>query len=222
MDDKPLGELYDPQASLAISRHNRPHWSQAGAIVFITFRTADSVPRDVLQRWDRQKNHWIHRHTGIELPWRDALQKLGRSDLNRFHREFNRCRETYLDCCHGRCVLRQPELAKIVANSLLHFDGDRYCMGDFIVMPNHVHLLASFASEDSLVAQLDSWLHFTARQINRALNQTGKFWQQEPFDHLVRSPEQYEYLRKYIRDNGKKAGLKRGEYLYRRYGKQRD
>jgi type I restriction enzyme R subunit len=49
------------------------------------------------------------------------------------------------------------------------------------------------------------------------MGENGKFWQQEPFDHLVRSLEQYEYLRQYIADNAQKARLKTGEYLYRRY-----
>jgi type I restriction enzyme R subunit len=75
-----------------------------------------------------------------------------------FAQEFNRVREDFLDTCHGRCVLRRPELAKIVADSLLHFDGERYRMGDFVVMPNHVHLLASFPMEESMKLQCDSWL----------------------------------------------------------------
>jgi putative transposase len=89
-------------------------------------------------------------------------------------------------------------------------------MGDFVVMPNHVHLLVAFPDADSLEKQQASWLRFTATQINRRINQSGHFWQQEPFDHLVRSLEQYEYLQNYIRDNPAKAKLKPGEYLYYR------
>jgi type I restriction enzyme R subunit len=33
---------------------------------------------------------------------------------------------------------------------------------------------------------------------------------------LVRSVEQYQYLRNYIADNPKKAGLREGEFHYRR------
>nr|WP_315861222.1 transposase [Anatilimnocola floriformis] len=84
-------------------------------------------------------------------------------------------------------------------------------------MPNHVHLLAVFATAEAMADQCDSWLKFSATKINRLLSRKGKLWQQEPFDHLVRSPEQYEYLRKYIADNPTKAGLKLGEYFYRRW-----
>jgi type I restriction enzyme R subunit len=99
-----------------------------------------------------------------------------------------------------------------VADSLLHFDGERYRMGDFVVMPTHVHLPAAFATADAMTEQCDSWLHYTAFRINRAIGEKGKFWQQEPFEHLVRSLEQFDYLRQYIADNPRKARLKPGEY----------
>ncbi len=130
---------------------------------------------------------------------------------------FNRCRETKLDECLGACVLKRPELAKIVADSLLHFDGDRYRMGDFVVMPNHVHLLAAYATPEIMERQFDSWLHYTAVRVNSMIGSKDHLWQQEPFDHLVRSVEQYDYLRNYIAQNPEQAGLKPGEFYYRRY-----
>jgi len=42
----------------------------------------------------------------------------------------------------------------------------------------------------------------------------GRFWHEESFDHLVRTPEQFEYLRRYIADNPNEAMLRAGEYLY--------
>ena len=117
-------------------------------------------------------------------------------------------------------MLKRPDLSQIVADALLHFDGDRYRMSDFIVMPNHIHLMAAFPSSDAMKEQCDSWLHFTAVQINRATGESGKFWQQEPFDHLVRSAEQYDYVRRYIADNPAKARLKPREYLHRRLSEE--
>jgi type I restriction enzyme R subunit len=111
-------------------------------------------------------------------------------------------------------VLRRPELAGLVAKSLRHFDGERYLMLDFVVMPNHVHLLAAFPDEAAMLAQCESWKHYTATGINRALGQKGRFWQADAFDHLVRSERQFAYLRHYIADNPKKAGLRAGEYLH--------
>ena len=84
-------------------------------------------------------------------------------------------------------------------------------------MPNHVHLLAVFATPETMKTQCDSWMHFSAFRINQVLGAKGIFWQREPFDHLVRSVEQYDYLRQYIADNPIKSGLKPGEFLYRRF-----
>jgi type I restriction enzyme R subunit len=179
---------------------------------------ADSIPREVLVRWDREKQEWLRvRGYDSRIAWQDLLPQLSESDRGDFLREFNRCREDFLDTCHGSCILRRPELAKIVSDSLLHFDGQRYRMGDFVVMPNHVHLLTVFANEEAMKAQCDSWLHYTAFRINPLIGSKGKLWQQEPFDHLVRSIEQYEYLRDYIQKNPEKAKLKAGEYVYRRF-----
>lgn len=207
-------ELFDPQADLAITEHCRPHWSQAGAIVFITFRLHDSIPPEVIRRWESLKQAWLQRR-GFAGHWSDVVPTLAEKLRVAFHREFNRTREVFLDTCHGSCVLRRRELSQIVFDSLLHFDGDRYRMGHFVIMPNHVHLLAAFATEDGMSKQCDSWLHYTAWQINKVLESKGKLWSQEPFDHLVRSVEQYEYLRRYIAENTRKAKLQPGEYRYR-------
>jgi putative transposase len=45
-------------------------------------------------------------------------------------------------------------------------------------------------------------------------NREGAFWQSEPFDHLVRSGEQFAYLQRYIARNGKEANLPTSNYLY--------
>ena len=213
-----LGELFDPATEFSIHEHCRPHWSQAGAVVFITFRTADSIPKEVLQRWEREKGDWLIKHgIAYDRHWSEILTTLDTKLRTQFKKTFNRHREEFLDTCQGACVLERRELAQIVYDSLLHFDGQRYRMGDFIVMPNHVHLLCAFASEEALVTQCDSWLHYTAYRINSKIGGKGKFWQQEPFDHLVRSPEQYDYLRRYIAENGTKAGLPKDQYLHRKY-----
>ena len=107
-------------------------------------------------------------------------------------------------------------MSQIVADSLRHFDGDRYVMRSFVVMPNHAHMLAQFPTEGGMKAQCESWKRFTATKINRELQRQGYFWQGESFDHLVRSEEQYFHLVEYIANNPRKAGLSAGEYRYYR------
>ncbi|HEV8061780.1 MAG TPA: transposase [Gemmataceae bacterium] len=105
-------------------------------------------------------------------------------------------------------------MAEIVARSLHHFDGARYLLLDFVIMPNHVHLLAAFPDEQGMLNQCESWKHYTATQINRRLKRKDRLWQQDAFDHLVRSEAQLQYLRKYIADNPARARLKPGEFVH--------
>lgn len=148
------------------------------------------------------------------LPWRSQLQSLDPALVQQFQRLISDRWNERLDQCHGARVLRRAHLTQLVGNSLHHFDGDRYDLADFVIMPNHVHKLAAFPGEDAMLAQCDSWKHFTAIQINRLLGRQGRFWQQDGVDHLVRSLEQFEYFRRYIADNPQCAHLRPGEYIH--------
>jgi putative transposase len=119
-----------------------------------------------------------------------------------------------LDECHGECPLRRSELATIVAENLLHGDGGRYVLSDFVVMPNYVHALVQLAEPEQVKAQPRAWKHYAAVRINKELGRTGHFWQSESFDHLVRSEEQFQFLRSYIANNPAAARLRPGEYRH--------
>ncbi|MGL6096333.1 MAG: transposase [Fimbriiglobus sp.] len=101
-----------------------------------------------------------------------------------------------------------------MTRSLHRFDGERYALFDYVVMPNHVHLLAAFPEADAMHRQCASWKHFTAALLNVALRRAGRFWESESFDHLVRTEGQFRYLRRYIAENPAKAGLRAGEYAH--------
>jgi putative transposase len=208
-------ELFDPKAEVIVREGNLPHWYQPGVTYFVTFRTEDSIPQSLLRSWYARRDAWLREH-GINpatADWKVQLARvpsLEREFGKRFTREFME----YLDRGYGACVLRRLELAQLVADSLRHFDGVRYHLSDFVIMPNHVHLLACLLGNTEIEKQCYSWKKFTAALINKALGQRGRFWQEESFDHLVRSPEQFEYLQRYIAENPEKAGLRPGECLY--------
>lgn len=207
-------ELFDPKGDLTIHEGRLPHWYQPGVTYFVTFRTEDSVPQSLSRSWHGRRDEWLRRHEidPARNDWRArliALPELQREYDATFTREFME----YLDRGYGECVLRDQRLAKMVAKSLRHFDGERYRLGDFVVMPNHVHLLACLAGKTEIEAQCKSWKRYTATEINSALGRHGRFWQEESFDHLVRRVAQFEYLQRYIADNPAKAGLRDGHFL---------
>jgi putative transposase len=209
-------QVFDPKQDFAVVQRRLPHWSQAGTVAFVTWRTWDSIPENVYRAWVAEGKAWLIRH-GVNPKrddWEARLNRLGPTAVNEYRMLVSDRWNDSLDGCHGACVLKRPELAQIVADSLASFDGDRYELTDYVVMPNHVHLLAAFPDEDSMLPQCKSWKTFTATCLNRALGRSGRFWQQDGFDHLVRSLEQFEFYRRYIADNPGRAGLKGGEYLH--------
>jgi REP element-mobilizing transposase RayT len=205
-------ELFDPAMDFRITAGKLPHWYQPG----VTYRTDDSLPRAVADLWYRRRHDWLRRH-GIDPSkprWNARLGELPDAQQREFHNTFSREFLEHLDTGYGAGVLKRPELATIVADNLRHFDGQRYILGDFVVMPNHVHLLVCLLGATDIEKQCFSWKKYQATQINRALGRLGRFWHEESFDHLVRSPEHFEYFRRYIADNPLKAGLCEHEYLY--------
>ncbi|MEM6779753.1 MAG: transposase [Planctomycetota bacterium] len=214
-EPKLRGHVFDRAADFGVHTGVRPHWSQAATITFITLRLRDSIPSEIVTRWDRERMAFLQR-CGISdvKDWREGRERLGPDDRTRFEKQFRRARETCLDECRGACELGDPQNARIVADCLRHFDGERYLLGDFVVMPNHVHLLAVFPSQETLPRQCTSWMRYSARSINERIGRRGRLWQPEPFDHLVRSETQLNYVRDYIRDNPLKARLRKGQYLH--------
>jgi type I restriction enzyme R subunit len=209
-------QFFDIQQDFAVHMRHLPHWSQAGTLCFITWRAQDSIPTEFVNRWHRERADWLQRQ-GIHIAkanWRQRLSELSPELQCTYHRLFTDRWNEWLDSGFGAAVLRDHKLAEIVGKSLMHFDGDRYLMTDYVVMPTHVHVLAAFPNEDAMLLQCESWKHFTATQINRLIGSKGRFWQEDEFDHLVRNEMQYQHFRKYIATNPAAANLRHGEFLH--------
>jgi len=115
--------------------------------------------------------------------------------------------EAYLDAGHGACRLKEPRIARLVQETLLHFDGDRYRLLAWVVMPNHVHVLIGTMDGHPLHAVVQAWKSFTSRHANRILGRAGTFWQPEYFDRFVRNEAHFEAAVRYIHENPVKAHL---------------
>ena len=202
-------ELFDPDAEFFCrDGTNLPHWYQPAVTYFVTFRTEDSIPTDVRRRWHAERIDWLQRH-GVS-DFKAEFQRLPIALRKEFHERFSRQYMESLDKGFGACVLARPELSSIVADSLFSFDSEKYRLGNFVVMPNHVHLIVCLLGETEIESQCTSWKRFTGRKINEALGKTGRFWQEESFDHLIRSPEQFAAIEQYIASNP--SHLNAGEY----------
>lgn len=209
-------QFFDRKQEYAVLERNLPHWCQTGTVAFITWRTWDSLPHFVIQAWLAERDAWLMRHglNAADPAWEQKLTCLTPSSRHEFHQFVSARWNDKLDESHGSCPLSRSDLAEIVADSRAHSDGSKYEPLDYVVMPNHVHLLSTFSSGDEMLSQCESWKHFTATKINRILGRKGRFWQQDGFDHLVRSESQFEQLRRYIADNPNRAGLAHAKFAH--------
>ena len=127
-----------------------------------------------------------------------------------------RCKEIeeYLDANHGECILRQAELAAIVAERLAFRDGDHYELFAWVVMPNHVHALFQPETGHDLAGVLGAWKSVSTRLINKVRDRRGFVWQREYYDHLIRAEAEFTHAVEYILDNARRAGLRGWPWVY--------
>ncbi len=192
---------FDSHEEIHKTRNNLPHWQQEGACYFITFRLGDSLPEAVLAPWREQREAWISIHP---KPWNEATQL-------EYHNRFSHEIDQRLDEGHGSCPLAEPENARIVADTLRHFDRDRYLLHAWVVMPNHVHLLVSLATQTTLEKQIASWKRYSTNAIHHRSGDTGSMWQKDYFDRMIRDHEHFMRVARYIEKNPK--GLHQGRFL---------
>jgi REP element-mobilizing transposase RayT len=189
---------FDPSAPVGIYGRHLPHWRQDGATYFVTFRLADSIPQAKLREWEREMTDWLKKNPEPH----NTEQKA------EYHEQFTEKFQRWLDAGMGECVLRRPEISAVVEEAMRHFDGERYVLGHYVVMPNHVHAVVRPVQGHLLKDILHSWKSFTAHKLNEVLNRTGQLWQDESFDCIVRSAAQLDKIAFYIQENPAKAGLK--------------
>jgi len=178
-----------------------PHIRVEGRRYFVTFRLDGTLPQDVLEGYKREREELIRQaeRDGHQLSW------AGRKRLFELYSERV---ESYLDAGYGECWLKQPAVAELVATALRFFVNQRYALGAWVIMPNHVHALVRPLGEHTVDSILHSWKGYTGREANKILRRTGtSFWEREYYDHWLRDDEEKARLTDYIHDNPCKAGL---------------
>jgi putative transposase len=192
--------------------------------------------RGYLPHFDGALTQAVTLHLGDSLP-REALERM-RKELEAMAKEEQgeerrRRIEQIADAGAGCCVLRNAAVAQMVRETLYFFDGERYRLRAWVIMPNHIHVLVRPCNEWSLNKIVASWKKHTARRIcehMRAMDRESPdshttanreirgplvplpVWHAEFWDRYMRDEEHFARSRHYIHQNPVKAGLvKRAE-----------
>lgn len=166
---------------LMFYRRHLPHWQKAGSALFITWRLYGSIPASKLALIIKEKDT--------------------KTRFSLFDNELDRASD-------GPTWLKDPTLAQLMVDALRYGETelDLYRLAAYVLMSNHVHILIWPKARLSQITK--SIKGYTARECNKLLDLTGeKFWQDESFDHAVRSEDQFYRIKRYIERNPVKAGL---------------
>jgi len=142
----------------------------------------------------------------VTLRLADSLPRTAITDLA-FRDEGVYLIDRELDAGLGACWLRQDDIAAMVEESLLHFDGARHRMLAWCLMPNHVHVVMEPLAAYPLGGIVRSWKTFTARRANAMLGRTGAFWYEDYFDRFMRDEDHFSRTVHYVEENPVKAEL---------------
>ena len=189
------------------NRGRLPHWEKERATYFITFRLADSLARSVLEQIECEREAIVR--TANQLH-----RDLSPDERRKMRRLSTPIVEQYLDRGAGACHLKNLVVAEEVAKALHYFDGKRYHLFAWCVMPNHVHVVVKIFPGQTLSSVIHSWKSFSVRQANRILGLHGTFWQREYYDHLIRDEGELERAIRYVAANPEKAKLKQWRWVW--------
>jgi REP element-mobilizing transposase RayT len=193
--------MNEPKPYLKVRQGARlPHGTRQGATYAVTFRLADSLPKSVLESWTFERQDIIRTAKQMGRPL-TSHEKL------RLEKVFAEKVEKYLDEGLGASLMRDSRIASIVANALTFFDGTRYDLLAWCVMPNHVHVALRPLGGHDLPGILHSWKSHTAKEINKLLGSRGQVWETEYYDHMIRDERDLQAQVDYVLANPRRAGL---------------
>jgi REP element-mobilizing transposase RayT len=174
-----------------------PHWRQDEAIYHVVFRLHDSVPANVMKTWVAERDELLSK-----------AGQLTEAERARARHLVSERTQDHLDAGHGDCILGDEENAAIVAGALAFFDGKRYHLHAWCVMPNHVHVIVEPFRDEELSKITHSWKSFTAHEIRKRDGESGNVWHRESYDHIIRNERSYQRVVRYVLDNPLRAGLR--------------
>jgi type I restriction enzyme R subunit/putative DNA methylase len=175
-----------PPSHLIAGFHSRgvlPHLKREGGTYFVTFRQAGTLPKEVLLRFKQERDVILQQALAAKRPltWHEQEE---------LFRWYSSRVDKYLDAGHGTCYLHDAELADLVAGAIKFFEGQRYELRAWVVMPNHAHIVVWPMPGNTLSDILHSWKSFTSHEINKRLPaKVVPFWQGESYEHLIRDDD---------------------------------
>lgn len=111
-------------------------------------------------------------------------------------------------CWQGRFVFQVSENAEILIKNLFHYrDRGAYLLHEFVVMPDHLHILLTPGVATSLEKAIQLIKGGSSHQIHKERHHTMEIWQEGFYDWTIRDADDWRSKAEYIAMNPVRAGL---------------
>ena len=118
-----------------------------------------------------------------------------------------------------------PDVARdLTLEACAHVHNKKCILHAAVIMPDHVHLILTPLADENGSFSIPQIMHAikskSAHRINKALSRKGKVWQDESFDHVLRSDESLANRTAYVLENPVRASLVKNSAEYRWFWRQ--
>ena len=179
-------------------RDDLPHWVVEHGRYSVTLRCAGTLPQSVVERMEEA------RRLGGSIggaPTADTEESSRRAFL---------ALEAFLDGGTGFAPFRESSPSQTLLEWLCAYRFEGLAFSDFVIMPNHLHLITEPLRCESVAEFRKIWANFkgrTSRRVNQHLNRSGPLWQRYWYDRWIRSETELQAWKRYLAKNPEKAGL---------------
>jgi putative transposase len=113
-----------------------------------------------------------------------------------------------IKCWQSRAVFQVSENAEILIETLFHYrDRKDYALHEFVVTPDHLHLLLTPSTTSSLEKAIQLIKGGSSHRIHKVRNPNMEIWQVGFYDWTIRDRNDWQAKVEYIHDNPVRAKL---------------
>ena len=111
-------------------------------------------------------------------------------------------------CWQGRSVFQVTQIAEILVETMTRYrDRGGYLLHEFVVMPNHLHVLLTPSSTASLEKSVQLIKGDSSHEIRKRCDRRIEIWQEGFYDWTIRDTNDWQSKVGYIRMNPVRAKL---------------
>lgn len=170
-----------------------PHWFQENKTMFVTFRLADSLPKNKVEEFLADRANML----------KEEKRTAGNNTRKAYDIMMMRKMEYWLNNGYGNYILRREDVRNVLVEALYYYNNKEYLLHTFVVMPNHVHILLSSLTNKPINNIIGKVKEFTTFQLRKSLGINEDIWQKGIFDRILRNWDEFEKYVDYIANNPK-------------------